>query len=174
MNTTLVEKLNKQLNNEIYSAYKYFAMATYFKQITLDGFAKYMMTQAKEELGHAQKFYEYLIMRNQKITPERIEASDINWINTLNVFEDALSHEKYVTTAITHLYEYAQSVNDHSTVIFLQDFIQEQVEEESTFQNMLDKLQSMQSCDCAIPQFDRYLSKHGGCGCGHSGCDCGK
>jgi len=160
MNTTMVEKLNKQLNNELFSAYKYLAMATYFKQISMDGFGKYMQEQAQEEMEHARRIYDYLLLANQKIVMERIESTDANWINPINVFEDALSHEKFVTGNIVSMYEYAQSINDHATVIFLQWFVTEQVEEENKFVDMIEKLQSFQDCTCGLYSLDKYLMGH--------------
>ncbi len=54
MNTKLLEGLNLQINKELYSAYLYFAMSTYFIETNMEGFAKVINEQAKEELTHAK------------------------------------------------------------------------------------------------------------------------
>ena len=56
MDNTLLENINKQINREFYAAYLYFAMATYFAEINMEGFAKLTKNHAKEELEHAKKF----------------------------------------------------------------------------------------------------------------------
>ena len=50
MDEKLLEHLNKQINKEMYSAYLYFAMSNYFININMEGFAKVVKEQAKEEL----------------------------------------------------------------------------------------------------------------------------
>ncbi|MDR0900096.1 MAG: hypothetical protein LBM26_00390 [Methanobrevibacter sp.] len=44
--------LNDQLNAEVYSGYLYLAMAAYFEDTDLSGFANWMRVQAQEELAH--------------------------------------------------------------------------------------------------------------------------
>ena len=65
------ELLNQQINFEFYSAYLYLAMSTYFSEINMDGFAKFMKNQAKEELEHAQRIYDYLLLRNELFAVKR-------------------------------------------------------------------------------------------------------
>jgi len=45
-----VDALNKQLNNEIYSAYLYLSMSTHSTFIGLNGFANWVMVQYPEEM----------------------------------------------------------------------------------------------------------------------------
>lgn len=146
----LAKDLNKQLNKEFYSAYLYFAIATYFSEISLSGFAKYMKRQAKEELKHAQKIHNYLIDRGIKIEYERIEAPDASWINTLDAFEYAYNHEKYMTESIHNIYKQAKEEKDYSLEVFLDDFVKEQSEEEAKFSKMIDRIKIATACDCGI------------------------
>lgn len=63
----MLKALNEQLNRELYSAYLYFAMAAYFEDMNLGGFANWMNAQAEEELGHALRFYNYIYDRNGRV-----------------------------------------------------------------------------------------------------------
>ena len=81
MDNKLIEGLNQQINKELYSAYLYFGMSTYFLEINMEGFAKTIKNQAKEELEHAKKIYNYLITRDEKVNLFQIEAPDTNWIH---------------------------------------------------------------------------------------------
>lgn len=157
MSETLTKELNKQLNREFYSAYLYFAMSTYFTEISLSGFAKYMKRQAKEELKHAQKIHNYLIDRGGKIEYERIEAPDASWINTLDVFEYAYNHEKYMTESIYNIYEKAKEEKDYALEVFLDSFVEEQSEEEAKFSKMIDRIKIANACECGIHTLDLEL-----------------
>ena len=148
---------NKQLNKEFYSAYLYFGMSYYFSNINLDGFAKYMKKQAKEELKHAQKFYDYMLLRHFDIHLERIEEPDISFSSSLSVIERALSHEKFITSEIINLSNLSEEMNDLASEIFLQEFILEQVEEEDKFFKMYERIKYNEECGCTIEHIDHEL-----------------
>lgn len=157
MDNTLLEELNNQLNREFYAAYLYFAMATYFTEINMEGFAKLTKNHAKEELNHARKIYDYVILRDEKVTLSRIEAPDTNWNNPIDAINAALDHEKFVTEKIHGIYKSAKENNDYALEVFMQWFINEQVEEEHLFQSMLDKMSYINDCSCEIINIDREL-----------------
>jgi ferritin len=48
---------NKQINEELFSAYLYLSMSAQFETLNLGGFAHWMRVQAQEETSHAMKFY---------------------------------------------------------------------------------------------------------------------
>lgn len=161
MNEKLCEELNTQLNREFYSAYLYFAMSTYFAEIFLDGFAEFMKKQASEELGHAERIYDYLLHTNNKITLSRIEAPESDWVNPVDVVETALKHEKHVTSSFHKMYKYTKEHNDYETEIFLQWFITEQIEEEDTFFKLLEQMKIFIKTDCGLQILNGKL-KHSG------------
>lgn len=157
MNEILLDGLNKQINKELYSAYLYFGMSTYFLEINMEGFAKKIKEQAKEEIDHAKKIYNYLLTRDEKISLFQIEAPDMNWINPIDAIKNALAHEKNVSKSIEELYKISKETNDYATEVFLQWFVFEQIEEEDKFKKLLDKMKSTETCDCEIIHIDRDL-----------------
>ncbi len=157
MDNTLLEDLNNQLNREFYAAYLYFAMATYFTEINMEGFAKLTKNHAKEELNHARKIYDYVILRDEKVALSRIEAPDTNWNNPIDAINAALDHEKFVTENIHRIYKNAKEKKDYALEVFMQWFVSEQVEEEHLFQSMLDKMSYINDCSCEIVNIDREL-----------------
>lgn len=157
MDKKLLEGLNNQINKELFSAYMYFAMSIYFIETTMEGFAKIVKEQAKEELIHAKRIYDYLLLRNEKITLLPVEAPVADWINPIDAIKDALEHEKFVTDSINKLYEAAKTTKDYAAEIFLHWFIEEQVEEESKFKNLKERIEKAQSCECEIIHIDREL-----------------
>lgn len=134
------EALNKQLNAEMYSGYLYLAMAAYFEDIDLEGFANWMRVQAQEELSHAMKFYDYIIQRGSRVSLLEIEKPQFKWNDSIDVFEHVLSHEKMVSGLIHDLVDLAIEEGDHPTNNFLQWFVAEQVEEEESATAALNKV----------------------------------
>lgn len=159
MDNKLIELLNQQINFEFYSAYLYLAMSTYFSEINMDGFAKFMKSQAKEELEHAQKIYDYLLLRNEKISYQRIEAPDTDWVNAQDVLNDAIEHEKMISSKIHELYKIAKELDDFATMNFLNWFVEEQLEEEEKFRVLKEKIKAFDECACTLEAMDRELNK---------------
>ena len=60
INDKIVNSINKQVNEELYSAYLYLAMSAYFEEMGLKGFSSWMKVQVQEEIAHAMKFYNFL------------------------------------------------------------------------------------------------------------------
>ena len=63
MNPKTLKALNDQIVKEYYSAYLYLSMAAYLESQDLPGFAKWMRTQAQEELAHGTIFFYYVADR---------------------------------------------------------------------------------------------------------------
>lgn len=140
MENKIQEALNDQMNAEMYSSNLYLAMAAYFDSLTLRGFAHWMKLQAKEERGHAMKFYEYLDDRNARIAVASIKAPPAEWKSPLAAVEAALAQEQAVTKSIHEILELAMAKKDHATFEFLQWFVKEQVDEEAQTDEMARKL----------------------------------
>ncbi|MDK2794033.1 MAG: ferritin [Caldanaerobacter sp.] len=155
----MLEELNKQLNYEIYSAYLYVAMENYFQERNLEGFANFFKVQMKEELSHARIFYEYIYRMGGKVTLYPIEKPEENFGSILDVFKKALEHEKTVTQRIHKLVDLAIEERDHATNAFLQWFVNEQVEEEESFQKIINKLELIGDSMQPIFMLDSELAK---------------
>ena len=87
MNEKLQNAFCVQINKELYSAYLYLAMQSYFKDMNLDGFANWMCLQVQEELAHAMGMYNYVFERGGKVELMSIEKPAGDFSSPLNVFE---------------------------------------------------------------------------------------
>lgn len=151
--------LNDQFNAELYSSYLYLSMHAYFKSINLDGFANWMYQQAKEELLHAMKFYNFINQRGGRARTAAVAEPTSEWNSPLAVFEETLAHEQKVTGLINDLVEVANEARDHATQIFLQWFVTEQIEEEENAGGVLEQLKLMQGHAGGLFMIDRELEK---------------
>jgi ferritin len=134
------EEINKQIAREIYSSNLYLSMAAYYHTINLNGFANWMRVQAQEEMFHAMKFFDYLLERGGEAKIGLIEAPPTKWKTPLDVFIASQKHEEKVTDFINKLAALAMKENDFATNILLQWFITEQVEEEATVTEIVERM----------------------------------
>ena len=156
---TLHTALNKQFNAELYSAYLYLSMAAYFEAMNLKGFAAWMTAQAQEEVSHAMKFYAYMNNRGARVTMAPIDAPPAQWDSPLAVFEYTLTHEQKVTKLINDLADLAVSTRDHATSQMLQWFIAEQVEEESSAGDVVQRLKMVENSKGGLFMLDKELGQ---------------
>ena len=157
--TGRIEKaLNQQMNAEMYSAYLYLSMASYFESHGLAGCANWMKAQTQEELIHAMKFYNFIVERGGRAVMAEIKAPPNQWGSPLEVFEHALEHEQLVTSLINQLMDLAIEERDHATQIFLQWFVTEQVEEEASAGAVVEKMKLAGQTSGGIFMVDRELA----------------
>lgn len=159
LNERIEKELNKQLNKELFSAYLYMSMSAYFESKNFLGFANWMQKQAQEELSHAQKVYEFINERNGRVVLESIEKPQTEWDSFLSAFEDALKHEQYITASINDLVSVANEEKDYATGIFLQWFVTEQVEEEASVDNIINKLRLVKDAPSGLFMLDNELAQ---------------
>jgi len=151
------QALNKQLNNEFFSAYLYLAMSAWSENRGLKGFANWFYVQYQEENFHAMKFYTYLLDQGAEVDLLKIEKPETNFSSPLEAFEKTLEHEQFITKSIYELVDLAVSEKDHATNAFLQWFISEQVEEEASVNEIIDNLKLIDNQGNGIFMIDKEL-----------------
>ncbi len=151
------EALNRQINAELFSSYLYLSMSAYFDSAGLDGMANWMRFQAAEEHGHAMRLFGFIGERDGRVLLDAIDKPKAEWNSPLEVFEEAYQHEQEVTALIDGLVDLAASEKDHAAGSFLQWFVNEQVEEESTARGICDKLKLVGDHGPALLMMDAQL-----------------
>jgi len=155
----ILKSLNDQINAEMFSSYLYLSMEAYFQSISLKGFASWMRVQAQEEMMHGMKFYDFVNERGGKVTLEAIAKPETTWATPLAVFEAVLKHEEHVTSLINNLVDLAISEKDHASNNFLQWFVAEQVEEEASASEVVEKLKLIKDNPSGLFMVDAELGK---------------
>jgi len=155
----IADALNDQIRKEVYSSYLYLSMAAQFASMNLNGFAHWMKIQTGEETKHAMKIYDHLNQRNGRVILQQIDAPPSSWKSAKEMFQDAYQHEQKVTESINKIVELARAEKDYATDAFLQWFVNEQVEEEASTNEILQKLQLMGDNPLALLVLDSELSK---------------
>lgn len=159
LNEKLIKSLNEQLNMELGAGHNYLAMAAYLEYRSYEGFANFFMEQAKEEFSHGMRIYNYLNDRGVKAVYSSLPTPPSDFDSVLDVFKKALAHEKVVTKSIHNLADIAYEVKDHATISFLNWFIDEQVEEEATFDTHIEYITRIKDDENALFTYEQELGK---------------
>ncbi len=153
------DALNEQVNAEFYSAYLYLSMAAYFESTNLPGFATWMRVQTQEELTHTMKIYDYVNERGGRVALKSIAEPPSEWESPLAAFEAAYQHEQKVTGLINGLVNLAIEEKDHAANMFLQWFVNEQVEEENSAETVVQKLKLIADAPGGMYMLDNEMGQ---------------
>ncbi len=159
LNKKVEEAINSQINAEIYSSYMYYSMAAYFESLSLKGCSHWMRVQALEELTHVQKFASFVGDRGGRVQMRAIEGPPTEWDSPLAAFQAVYEHEVKVTGLINKLMDLALAESDHASVSFLQWFVNEQVEEEASADEVVQKLKLVDKTEGGLFLLDQELDK---------------
>lgn len=165
---TMQDAFNEQMKHEFYSSYLYLSMSAYCDSVSLPGLAKWMRAQADEEMVHAMKIFDHLLDRGGRVQLHPIERPPVDFASAREVFEQAYRHEQHVTASINEVYGLAMDQRDFASRVFLDWFVQEQVEEEKTSGLLADQLTMIGDDRAGLLMLDRELSgRRGGSMRGH-------
>ena len=151
------DALNKQINMEFSSSYSYLAMSAYCELNNFVGSANWMKIQSQEEHTHAMKVYNFLIARGCQIKFGAIPEQRAEFESVPHVFQQALKLELAVSESIDALYELAHREKAFATLVELQWFITEQVEEEKMIREIVAKFNMVKDDSSALLELDREL-----------------
>ena len=159
LSNKLEKALNDQISLEFVSAFAYLGMAAYFDQTAFTGFGKWMQLQSNEELGHAHRFFKYVVERGGKVMLQAIPAPKCDFKSPLEAFRTSLGHEQKVSAAICAIYDLAGAEKDYPTQSFLKWFLDEQVEEEKSVSEFIAKLELVGDNHNGLFQVDKLAGK---------------
>ncbi len=142
MNAKVVEALNAQINNELTASYAYLSMAAFFDSVSLPGFATWFRAHAQEEIEHGMRIYDYLVRRDLRVELKGIDTPQLDYGTPAKALATALEMEKTVTGQIHALFELAHAEKEYPTLTMLNWFLEEQIEEEDTFRDMVEKVEA--------------------------------
>lgn len=157
MKKNVVDAVNEQIRAEFASAYLYLAMAADFEDRGLSGFSHWLRAQWREEEEHAMKFFDFLLDRGQRVELRGLDEPGTEFGSALEAFKQVLEHEQDITRRIYELFELARNEKDYPLETFLHWFINEQVEEESSAQAIVDRLEIIGDSRAELFILDRDL-----------------
>jgi len=159
MNTRVQEAINDQIAKEASSSYYYLAMASWAENQGLNGTAKFLYAQSDEERFHMLKLIKFINERGGKALIPTIAQPPSEFNSLEKVFELLLEHEILVTQSINNLVDICLQEKDYTTHNFVQWYVSEQLEEEASARNILDKIKLIDGDKGGMYMFDRDLEK---------------
>ncbi len=134
------DRINLQINREMYSAYLYLAMAARMGEAGYKGVANWLTIQYHEEMFHAMKLYGYLQDQGASVALDTIARPDFKETGVKEIFQHTLEHEKGVTASIREIAALAREEKDYATENFIAWYVDEQVEEEKNAMEILQTI----------------------------------
>ncbi|GAB1404519.1 non-heme ferritin [Lentimicrobium sp.] len=158
MNSKKIEEaLNEQIKNEEHSSRIYMAMASWCEIKGYRGAANFLYKQSDEERMHMLKLVHYVNDRGgyARLSPLEVPVTDFSSLK--DVFEQVLKHEVFISESINKIYGLCMEEKDYTTGNFLQWYINEQIEEESTMHEILDKINLVGNDKAGMFHIDKEL-----------------
>lgn len=136
----MINRLNEQINLELFSSHFYLQMSSWCAYKALDGCATFLRQHAAEEMTHMHRLITYLQETGALAIIGGMEAPPNEFTSLQDMFEKIYAHEQFITRKINELVHLATNESDYSTVQFLQWYVAEQHQEEFLFKGILDKM----------------------------------
>jgi ferritin len=89
----------------------------------------------------------------------KIDTPKSSWKSFLEVFQDVYDSEKKVTASIYKIVDLAMAEKDHAVTNFLQWFVSEQVEEESTALKIIERMKLVGDSTNGLFLLDREMGQ---------------
>ena len=151
--------INEQINKEFYSGYLYLSMSAYLRELGLFGFASWTKHQAKEEVEHGLKLFDYLIERNSFVTLKQIKTPEFEFNGIISIFNHIYDHEKCITESVMKIAKTAEEECDRTTLTFIDWFITEQIQEEQTVKDIIKRLEIFGDDNTSLFLMDKELGE---------------
>lgn len=153
--------LNLQIEREDYSSQLYLSMASWAENKGFEGVSNWLYVQTEEERVHMLKLVKYVNERDGVAVIPGIEIPPSEFGDIFEVFDKVLEHEKFISGSINEIVAVCIAENDFTTQNWIQWFVNEQIEEESSVKAIIDKLNLLGRNN--LYMFDRdIMSMRGG------------
>ena len=148
--------INSQIGLEFLASLQYEAIAAWFRLEGLPRLKAHFSKQAEEERDHAHRFIKYLLDAGMGLELPAIPAPQCKFKSAKEAAKLALDHELKVTDSIKQLFALPEKENDRFTQNSLQWFINEQLEEVSSADELLQIIS--RPADAGMLFVEHYLA----------------
>jgi ferritin len=133
----LAAAINEQIGREFAASMQYVAIASHFGLENLPALSAYFFKQAEEEREHAMKFVHHLVEAGERVTVPAIAKPKDTFASIEEAVKLSLDWEEEVTRQIYALVTLAEQEKNYITHHFLQWYVDEQLEEVSSMDQLL-------------------------------------
>jgi ferritin len=129
--------INEQIVYELYSSNAYLSVASFMDGQGLKVLSANFVQQSEEEREHAKKFIRYLQEVGGTVRIGAIPQPKQDFASVEEAVKMSLEQEEEVTRRINGLMGLAHDQKDYATASFLKWFVDEQVEEQASMNDLL-------------------------------------
>lgn len=151
------QALNEQITAELEASLVYLQLSYALDDLGLVGMRDWMKNQHREEQKHAVLFSQHLLDRDVLPQIGNISAPIVKVESALEAFEAALNHEKMISERIRRLAELQITHKDYDSRPLIDTFLAEQIEEEATIVEILDRIKIVGNSGSGILRIDGEL-----------------
>ena len=162
VNKVVEKAINEQILKEEHSSRIYIAMASWCQVNGYQGAASWLYEQAEEERMHELKLIHYLDDRGGRAELSELKKLNFRFKELEDVFREVLKHEEFISASINDVYAVSLKQNDYSTANFMQWYITEQIEEESSVRSILDMIKLAGGEKGGLFMIDKELAARAG------------
>jgi len=155
----VLDALNKQIEYEGYASSFYLALAYWCDDQALDGCKNFFMRQSEEERMHMLKIYDFISENNAFPLTPAIEQPPLEYNSIQEVFDLVLEQEQKVTAAIYNIVDICYKESDYSTLKFMDWYVEEQREEETTISTIIDRIKVIGTGGQSLYYIDKEVDK---------------
>ncbi|WP_047260701.1 ferritin [Corynebacterium uterequi] len=162
INDKLENVLNAQVTSEYTASLVYTQLAYHLKKLSFDGMATWMLAQAEEEREHAAKIAEHLLARGSSVELGDLSVPAMSVESPVDAFQLSLQHEQKVSEEIRVIARVADETGDLESRTLVNWFLDEQISEEDTVGNILDRLKIIGADGTGLLRLDADLGSRSG------------
>lgn len=151
------DALLRQVGMETYASMSYLAMASWMESNGYEGTAQFLYSHSDEERTHMLKLFHYINDAGGRAIIQQVEKPQEEFADYAACFDKILEQEISVSKAIHQLVDLTIQEKDHTTNNFLQWYVSEQLEEESQFRTIIDKIKIIGKEGSGLYFLDRDL-----------------
>jgi len=153
------DALNTQVGNEFGASLQYVAIGCHFGTENLPELAAHFLKQADEERMHAMKLAQYVVDAGGHVVIPAVSAPRATFKTAEEAVELSVKWEVTVTKQINGLVDLAIAESDHISRNFLQWFVNEQLEEVSSMEQLLSIVR--RAGESGLLFVEEYLARRG-------------
>ena len=155
----VVALLNRQIAIEAQASHKYLALAVWCDMKGFSGAATFLYEHSDEERLHMLKMVNYVTDQGGNIAFEGLEKPKSDFKTIQELIRFAYEGEIKVTKAIYDIVSLCLELKDHTTHNFIQWYVNEQLEEESLYRTVLDRMELIGDSGNALYLIDVEIGK---------------
>ncbi len=158
MEEALLEGFQDHLTMERRASAAYWAMALWFAERELRGFAQYFKAESQTEQSHAALVADYLLARGQTVRLGDVPSPRQVWSSAEDIFAAVFQMEVDVTASLQQLYAMAERSGDVRSTVFLDPLVQGQINAEHEAAHLLGRVRFSRNEPAAMLVIDGELS----------------